>query len=167
MPLPHARSRCRPPRTKPPTGPLTAAVLSAIIAGGALLAPSPGAADAPTPLGVWATEGGKSHIEIYRCGANMCGKIVWLNRAPSRGPALDTENPDPDKQGRPILGMRVLSALKPGSSPREWTGGRVYDPRDGESYSVKMTLQDDGRLRVRGYIGISLLGRSQTWTRAE
>ena len=97
----------------------------------------------------------------------MCGKIVWLNRNASRGPALDKKNPDPAKRNRPIVGMRVLSGLEPTNRPNVWNDGRVYDPRDGDSYSVKMTLQEDGRLRVRGYIGISLLGRSQTWTRLE
>ena len=131
------------------------------------IAASPAAARTASPLGVWLTEGGKSHIEVYRCGSNMCGKVVWLNRAPSRGPALDKANPDPAKRGRPILGMRVLSDLKPTSSPREWTGGQGYDPRDGDSYKVKMTLLEDGRLRVRGYIGIPIIGRSQIWKRVK
>ncbi len=122
-------------------------------------------ARAPSPVGVWATEGNKSHIRIYRCGEFMCGKIVWLDRAPSRGPAYDRENPDPSKRDRPLLGLRVLSQLRASDTPREWTGGRVYDPRDGDSYRVKMTLLEDGRLNVRAYIGIPLLGRSQTWTR--
>ena len=130
-----------------------------------LLLAGPAWGRAQSPVGVWATEGNKSHIEIYRCGEHMCGKIIWLDRAKSRGPAFDRQNPDPSKRGRPLVGLRVLSELRPSDDPGEWTGGRVYDPRDGDSYRVKMTLLQDGRMRVRAYIGIPLIGRSQTWTR--
>ena len=52
-------------------------------------------------------------------------------------------------------------------SDRQWVNGRIYDPRDGKTYKCKMTLQKDGTLKVRGYVGVSLFGKTVVWNRIE
>ncbi len=131
----------------------------------------PGAARAQgaSPLGVWATAGGKSHIQVYRCGSFLCGKIVWLKQPNGKDgkPARDRHNPDPGKRSQPIVGLRIISGLKPGASATEWKDGTVYDPENGKSYGVQITLSGAGKLAVRGYEGLPMLGETKTWTRVK
>lgn len=125
-------------------------------------------AGAASPVGVWQTGGGKSHIEIYKCGSDMCGKIVWLkspNGADGK-PARDRHNPDASKRNQPVLGLQILSGLKP-SSKNEWKSGRIYDPENGKTFGAQMTLASDGTLKIRGYEGMPMLGETRTWTRVK
>lgn len=118
-------------------------------------------------VGTWATEGGKSHVEISRCGSHLCGEIVWLqepNDAAGK-PKVDRNNPDQALRDRPIIGLPLLNGFVAGSEPGTWEDGTIYNPEDGETYSCTMTLLDDGRLRVRGYVGLPIFGKSQVWTR--
>ena len=124
------------------------------------------AARADTPIGLW--EAGESHIEIYECGELLCGRIAALDEPlDAEGkPKIDDKNPDPALKGRPILGMDLIAGFSRKSDER-WVGGTIYDPRDGETYKCRMTLQDDGTLEVRGYVGLSLFGKTVVWTRIE
>ena len=124
------------------------------------------AARAETPVGLW--EAGESHIEIYHCGALLCGRIAALDEPLDEDgkPKVDENNPDPALATRPILGMDLIADFSR-KSDRRWVNGRIYDPRDGKAYKCKMTLQKDGTLKVRGYIGVSLLGKTVVWTRVE
>jgi len=143
---------------------------SALIAS-ALVFSAPAGADAPSILGRWVTEGGKSHVEIYPCGAHLCGRIVWLREPVFKTgehagkPLMDTRNPDASKRARPILGLTMMWNLVRNGAADEWEGGRLYNPEDGETYKGTVKLRADGRLYVRGYVGISLLGKSQVWER--
>ena len=124
---------------------------------------------AASPIGVWQTGGGKSHIQIYKCGADMCGKIIWLkspNGADGK-PARDKHNPDPSKRNQSIIGLQILSGLKPNSSGTEWTSGHIYDPENGKTYGARMSLGSDGTLNIRGYEGLPMLGQTRTWTRVK
>ena len=118
-------------------------------------------------LGSWKTDGGDSQLELFRCEEKICGKIVWL-KAPdyidSRdGPVgntkIDLKNPDPALRKRPILGLQVMRGLTATSDDR-WENGVCYDPESGKSYKCKMQLASPGKLKLRGYIGISLIGRT-------
>lgn len=124
-------------------------------------------------LGVWNTEGKEAKIMIYRCGEKYCGKIVWSKDpyyAPDSKegtpgtPVLDYNNPDPELRKTPIIGLQILYDFT-FAGDNVWTGGKLYNPDDGKTYSGKMTLVSPNQLNLRGFIGISLLGRTTTWTR--
>lgn len=124
------------------------------------------AARAETPLGVW--DAGESHIEIYHCDELLCGRIVALDEPLDEdgNAELDDNNPDPALRNRPILGMDLIAGFSR-KSDRRWVKGTIYDPRDGKTYKCVMKLQRDGTLKVRGYVGIPLLGKTVEWTRVE
>ncbi len=132
------------------------------------------AASADDVLGTWFNEEKDSQIEIMRCGERYCGKVVWL-REPNypQGsqdgvpgtPKLDHNNPEPALRNQPIIGLQIVHDFVFGGDDR-WKDGRVYDPKNGKTYRGKMTLVAPDRLDLRGYIGISLIGRTTTWTRA-
>ena len=123
-------------------------------------------------LGSWNTDGGDSRLELYRCGEKICGKIIWL-KVPNYidstdGPVgttkVDRKNPDPALRNRPILGLQVMKGLTVKGDNR-WGNGTCYDPETGKSYKCKMRLASPDRLELRGYIGISLIGRTFGLTR--
>jgi uncharacterized protein (DUF2147 family) len=123
-------------------------------------------------LGVWTTAEGRSHVEIYKCMNRFCGRIVWLKdptypandaRGMAGKPKVDRDNPDPALRSRPLEGLEILSNFQ--FDDDRWSNGTIYDPSEGKTYRCKITLGDDGKLNVRGYIGISLFGRTTEWTR--
>ncbi len=134
------------------------------------------AGEADPLLGLWATpaedEGGQAHVEIVRKGDGYSGRLVWLvepvygtgDKKGMDGQAkIDRENPDPALRSRPTLGLVILEGFVR-SGTNKWTEGTIYDPNDGKTYRCKMHLKGE-RLKVRGYIGISLFGRNTVWTR--
>ena len=118
--------------------------------------------------GRWLTEGGKSQVEIAPCGDQFCGRIVSLREPndPQGRPKTDKNNPDAKQRARPVVGIAMLWNFRQTSSTT-WEEGRIYNPEDGETYRCNLTLQADGSLRVRGYVGIPALGKTQIWTRAK
>lgn len=117
-------------------------------------------------LGTWLTDEGKALVEIQKCGATFCGTIIWLKEPtnPDGTVKRDDQNPIEAKRDRRILGLEILSDFKY-RSDAVWTGGKIYDPENGKTYSCKITLMGD-KLKVRGYIGFSLLGRTTIWERS-
>jgi Delta7-sterol 5-desaturase len=115
--------------------------------------------------GTWLTHGDKpAKIQIYHSGSRYFGKIVYLQFPMENGkPLADKNNPDPAKQTTPVLGLIILTGFR--FDTDEWTDGDIYDPEKGKTYSCTMTLKDKNTLKVRGYIGISLIGRTEIWTR--
>jgi len=127
-----------------------------------------GAARAAEPTGLWWAEGGFAQVEIRRCGEALCGQVVWLRHPfDEHGCALrDVENPDEALRGRSVEGLQILRDLRPSpDDPGEWVGGRIYDPGSGRTYSAVIETDGPDRLRLRGYLGIRLLGRTTTWIR--
>jgi uncharacterized protein (DUF2147 family) len=127
-------------------------------------------ADELSPVGVWATDGNDSHVKIEKCGTTLCGTIVWLKDpyGPDGQDAVDDKNPDPALRSKKLVGMMLLTGFEQDSdNPNVWLHGKIYDPDDGKTYSCKLTVQDAKTLLVRGYIGFSLLGKTQTWNRSE
>ena len=139
--------------------------IPAILAPAALLLLA-AAARAETPIGVW--EAGESHIEIYECGDLLCGRVVALDEPLDEEgePHVDLNNPDPALRTRPIMGMDLIAGFSR-KSDRKWVDGAIYDPRDGKTYKSRLTLQKDGTLEVRGYVGVALFGKTVVWTRIE
>jgi len=119
------------------------------------------------PLGRWLTDGGKSQVEIRSCGETLCGEIVWLKEPNTEAgqPKTDERNPDEAMRDRPILGLRLLSGFVRDGTKDAWRDGKIYNPEDGKTYSATMTLEKPDRLKVRGYVGLPLFGKSQVWSR--
>ena len=119
-------------------------------------------------LGQWQTEEQKATVEIYQCDNAYCGKIVALKEPnnPDGSPKLDLNNPNKSLRSRPVVGTNILTGLQYEGN-NEWEDGQIYDPESGKTYSCLMRLKDPNTLEVRGFVGISLVGRSQTWTRVE
>jgi uncharacterized protein (DUF2147 family) len=124
-------------------------------------------------LGVWNNQERTAKIELYTCGEKFCGKIVELKdpnypEGSEEGvpgtPKLDNNNPDPKLRRTPRLGLIIVRDFVY-NGENKWVDGKVYDPKKGKTYSGKMTLVSPGRLELRGFIGISLFGRTATWTR--
>ena len=116
-------------------------------------------------IGTWLT-GGKepAKIQVYKSGDKYYGKIVWLKYPEENGlPRMDANNPDKSKRSQKILGLVILRNFR--FDEDAWEGGKIYDPEIGKTYSCIISLKDKSTLKVRGYVGISLLGRTEIWTR--
>ncbi len=118
-------------------------------------------------IGIWLTPGDNSaKIEIYKVAEKFYGKIVWMKNPNINGkPKLDTNNPNSSKKNTPRLGLEIMKGFTFNGSD-EWKSGDIYDPETGKTYSAYMYLKDRNTLKLRGYIGFSFLGRTETWTRA-
>ncbi len=117
-------------------------------------------------IGMWLT-GGKepAKIQIYKSGGKFHGKIIWLKNPTENGKQrVDANNPDKANRSKPIIGLLMLTGFK-FDGDDEWKGGDIYDPESGKTYSSYMYLKDRNTLKVRGYVGISLFGRTETWNR--
>jgi len=116
-------------------------------------------------LGYWLSESGKGVVEIYRAGDKFEGKIVWVKDLHEGvvKEKLDVKNPKKELQTRSILGLKNLQGFTFKKS--KWKDGSVYDPAKGKTYSSFMMLKDIDTLKLRGYIGIALLGRTSVMKR--
>jgi len=112
--------------------------------------------------GTWLTASGKAKVKISKEGNVYNGKIVWL-RDPLNAegkPKTDKNNPNDALKLMPLMGLNMLKNFV--FDEDQWVNGTIYDPENGKTYSCKVKYRD-GKLDVRGYIGISLLGRTETW----
>jgi uncharacterized protein (DUF2147 family) len=111
-------------------------------------------------VGEWWTEGNEGRIRFVRSpDGTYSGLLVG-----GKDPGADVNNKDPALRKRSLLGTVLIWHLRPDDG--EYVDGYVYNPRNGETYRMKAELTGKTTLEVRGYLGISLLGQSQTWTRA-
>lgn len=118
-------------------------------------------------VGTWLNGTKKGHVQIYKQGNQYYGKLIWLKEPndPETGkPKTDNKNTNASLRSRPILGLNLMSGLKY-DGDNVWADGKIYNPEDGKEYNCKMTLKDNNTLDVRGYVGISLIGKTQTWVR--
>ena len=136
-----------------------------------LLAPSGSFADEAEKLnadasvsGVWLSQEGDGLIEV---SIDEKGELIGVI-APGIGDPnkKDTKNPDESLRDRTIMGSKIMWGFKPVNDQKtKWKDGTIYDPNNGKTYSCKLKLDEDGKLNIRGYIGISLFGRTAIWTR--
>jgi uncharacterized protein (DUF2147 family) len=122
---------------------------------------------AQSPVGIWKSiddEDGKekSHIEVYEKNGKLHGKIIKLL---SGATITKCDACTGDKKGKSLVGMEILWNLT--KSGNTWDDGEILDPKKGKVYSVKVELDGKDKLKVRGYLGVSLLGRTQTWYRVK
>ncbi len=123
--------------------------------------------EADRVIGNWLVQDKKAKVQIFKKGDKYFGKIVWLKEPNDEqgNPKHDKENPEEKLQSRPLMGLELLSDFVY-DEDLVWEDGEIYDPKNGKTYSCKMTLSEDGKtLDVRGYIGFSLIGRTSVWTR--
>jgi uncharacterized protein (DUF2147 family) len=148
---------------------LAALSLASVISFGSVAA-------APKPediVGKWWNEEKDAQIEIYPCEGRYCGKIIMLKEpnfpatdtmGMAGRPKVDRKNPDVSKRDRPILGMNIVWGFTC-SGENLWEGGFIYNPREGKTYKCKLYFENSDTLKVRGFIGISLIGKTNIWTR--
>jgi uncharacterized protein (DUF2147 family) len=105
-------------------------------------------ARAESVAGTWIVESGKYTVRVLPCGGNLCGKIVGMKEPINKHghPKNDLHNPNPALRQRLVIGLTVMSQLKP-SGEQSWSG-RVYNPDDGKTYNTEITVSD-GRMRVK------------------
>jgi uncharacterized protein (DUF2147 family) len=120
-------------------------------------------------VGVWKTGEGNAMVRIYKNGDKYQGKIVWLKEPndPETGkPKQDKNHPDEANKTRALLGMINIW----GFTYKEnnlWDDGNIYDPKNGSTYSCTIKMINPNSLEVRGYIGVSIIGRTDNWTRQQ
>ena len=118
--------------------------------------------------GNWLNEEKDGRIEIYRTGDRYFGKLVWareLMEADGKTPRkdrTDIKNNDPKLRSRQLLNLVILTNFTYDNGV--WSGGKIYDPKSGKTYSCTMKLKGN-KLEIRGYVGISMFGRTTVWTR--
>lgn len=132
-----------------------------VVAALALALPVVAAEPASSFSGRWITESGNLEVDIAACGDAWCGTVtrVLANRSMS-APGQEMAAAD----GRPALGMRILSGLTP-SAGATTLAGEIYNRENGKTYSVRLSLDGPGRMVVRPYVLLPLFGRNQVWQR--
>lgn len=123
---------------------------------------------AQSVIGKWKTiddETGaaKSIVEIYQNNGKVYGKVVQVLEKGKEDKVC--EECKGDKKNKPIKGMVIIDGLS--KSDDEWDGGKILDPKSGKEYKCVISLENENKLKVRGYVGFSLLGRTQYWTRVK
>lgn len=117
-------------------------------------------------LGKWLNSSGEGQIEIFKKGDKYFGKLVWIKEPNENGkPKVDIKNPNANLRSKPILGLEIVKDFV--YEDKEYVDGKVYDPKTGKTYSGKMTLEGTNKLNMRGFIGISLIGRTEAWKRVK
>ncbi|MBW6513828.1 MAG: DUF2147 domain-containing protein [Candidatus Syntrophosphaera sp.] len=133
----------------------------------AMLLPLALLAQAHSIEGYWHNAEKTSKIQIYKTANNTySGKIVWLKEPNNEKgkPKVDDKNPDPKLQSRELLGLVIIQGLV-SKGGNKFANGTIYDPKSGNTYSSKGEVTGPNTLKLRGYIGVSLVGRTETWTR--
>jgi uncharacterized protein (DUF2147 family) len=141
----------------------------------ALAAPAPGATERAVTddvRGLWVdhkvADQRKVAVWIEDCDGLLCGRIYWQKKPLSAAgqPKQDRHNPDAALRERPLCGLKILTGFRR-TKDGAWGAGHIYNPNDGRSYSSTLQLESDGSLRVRGYVGLSLFGRTVEWVRPQ
>jgi uncharacterized protein (DUF2147 family) len=140
---------------------------------GLLLASTVALAQANTPAGLWKTvddntKREKSLVRIVETNGIFSGKVEKVIDPDSPKDALCKDCSD-DRKDKPVIGLTIIRNVKASADDKSvFDGGDILDPDNGKVYKVKLKLVDNGaRLDVRGYIGLPMLGRTQTWSRVE
>jgi uncharacterized protein (DUF2147 family) len=115
--------------------------------------------------GFWFNDKKDAKIQIYKArDGKFYGKIVWLKDPTKNGrPKTDEKNPKANLQAQPLVELVILKGFELDGDTYE--DGTIYDPENGKTYDCKMSFRGK-TLAIRGYIGLSLFGRTTVWERA-
>jgi uncharacterized protein (DUF2147 family) len=130
-------------------------VVLGALAGLVLAAPS--LAQGQDPTGTYLSETGDTRVRIARCGGSYCGTIVAV-----KGDARDSNNPDPGLRSRALVGVHMISDIRPAGDGFE---GSLYNYKDGKTYSGRMTFRGGNAMQLSGCVLGGLICRTQTWTK--
>jgi uncharacterized protein (DUF2147 family) len=138
------------------------------LAAAILLTASGAAAQSAAPVGLWQTvnESGQREalVRITEVDGELRGHVVTVFSPPAPSPNPLCEECPGELKNKPVVGLQILSGMR--KDGERYSGGEILDPDNGRFYSCTLRLVDEGRkLEVRGFIGISLFGRTQTWLR--
>ncbi|UZK64853.1 DUF2147 domain-containing protein [Sphingomonas sp. M1-B02] len=128
----------------------------------ALVASAPAPQDATAAVGRWKTETRNAVVEIQRCGASICGRILTSDALRTNPNLQDARNRDAALRSRKLRGLQILGGFK--QQGNGWTGGKIYNAEDGKTYGADISLADANTLKLRGCV-FKPLCKTQTWTR--
>ena len=119
-------------------------------------------------VGKWLNASGEGQIMIYKRGDRYAGRLFWMKEPLDENskPKRDSKNPNTAHKNRPLLGVEILNNFVYAGNGI-WEEGSIYDPKTGKTYSCKITMVNNNKLNIRGYVGISLLGRTEIWQRVQ
>ena len=118
-------------------------------------------------LGTWLNQEATGKIELYKENGKFFGKLVWLREPNDKItglPRTDKENPNEKLKATPLIGMVNMKDFS-FNGKDEWSGGTIYDPKNGKTYKCYIQFESLNKLKIRGYIGVSILGRNTYWTK--
>ena len=101
-------------------------------------------------------------VEIYEKAGKVYGRIIEILEKEKKH--LKCEICEGDDKNKPVLGLNILTGLE--KNGEEWSGGKILDPRNGKVYKCYIKLENENKLKIRGFIGFSLIGKTAYWTRA-
>lgn len=113
-------------------------------------------------LGEWLSEKKDGKVLIYKQGEKYFGKISW---AKSGSEKKDVKNPDEKLRTQALVGSIILKNFE--FTGKSWEEGTIYDPTSGKTYSCIIKMKKVNELEIRGFVGISLLGRTTVWTKVK
>lgn len=115
-------------------------------------------------LGKWMATDKSVKVEIYKVNNDYRAKILWFNDKLGSGKPMnsrhDTANPNPKLRSRKIIGMEILSDLEYNAKKNMWENGKIYDAYYGRTWDSAGWLLPDGKLKVRGFWKIQMIGKS-------
>ncbi|MFN4122308.1 MAG: DUF2147 domain-containing protein [Flavobacteriales bacterium] len=119
-------------------------------------------------IGLWLPSNEKARVKVEKIGDKYYGRIVWLKEPKDENgnEKVDKNNPDESMRSVKLLGYRMLKDFVY-KGKNKWEEGTIYDPENGSTYNCTITLIDDNTIDVRGYIGVSMFGRTDTWKRLQ
>ncbi len=122
------------------------------------------ASEAHNPEGLWLTQNERSVIKVTKNSAGKLeGHIAWIVEG---GMQFDEKNSDNAKRNNPMCGLKIMSDVTQGNNDKnKWHSGKIYKADDGDMYDVNLELLNAGKMKIRGFKGISLLGKTQHWMR--
>jgi uncharacterized protein (DUF2147 family) len=118
-------------------------------------------------LGTWLNQEATGKIQLYKENGKYFGKLVWLrepNDKETGQPRTDKENPEAKLKTTPLIGLVNMKDFT-FDGKEEWSGGTIYDPKNGKTYKCYIRFETPNKLKIRGYMGVSLLGRNTYWTK--
>jgi uncharacterized protein (DUF2147 family) len=130
---------------------------------------TPAAHAEPAPsdalVGIWEADDGTVKLDMFKAGSEFQARMLYGNEiveADNITFKKDTKNPDPAQRSRSLKNIVVVTSLRWGDG--DWSGGSIYDASSGRTYNCKATVKD-GKMYLRGYLGISAMGQTRTFHR--